>query len=133
MGVRILKAKDFSTKLKVTIQATGKLGFTEDTANELGLSDQSYLVLGVDDEDADLMYLVVSDQNDDAFKVCKAGHYFYLPTTRLFQSLGMDFRAKTIMFDLARAEELDGELNGIVYKMYKREKIKDKKEDSTMK
>lgn len=74
------------------------------------------------------MYLVVlQEANDDAFKVCKAGDYYYLPTTVLFLSLGYDFRNKTIIFDLTRAKEFDEEFGGKVYKLNKRESNKKKK------
>ena len=121
-------AKKYSAKLKVTIQATGKLGFTDDTAKELELSTQTYIKLGGDESDPDVMYLVVlQEANDDAFKVCKAGDYYYLPTTVLFLSLGYDFRNKTIIFDLTRAKEFDEEFGGTVYKLNKRESDKKKK------
>lgn len=129
MGIiKFYSAKHYSTKLKVTIQATGKLGFSDDTAKELELSTHSYIMLGADESESDVMYLVVLQKtNDDAFKVCKAGDYFYLPTTVLFLSLGYDFRNKTIIFDLTRAKEFDEEFGGKVYKLNKRESDKKKK------
>lgn len=121
-------AKQFSVKLKATIQATGKLGFTDETAKELGLSSQTYIKLGTDEDDPGVMYLVVlQEEDDDAFKVCKAGDYFYLPTSVLFMSLGYDFKSKTIIFDITRAKELDNKFNGKVYKLNKRESDKKKK------
>lgn len=126
--VKFYSAKQYSAKLKVTIQATGKLGFTDDTAKELELSTHTYIKLGGDESEPDVMYLVVLQEvNDDAFKVCKAGDYFYLPTTVLFLSLGYDFRNKTIIFDLTRAKEFDEEFGGKVYKLNKRESDKKKK------
>lgn len=123
MDVIWYNANDYNKKLKATIQSSGKLGFTDDTAKELNLSEDTYIRIGADQNDKSLMYLVVVAQSDMAFKVCKAGEYYYLPTTRLFLALGFDFQAKnkTIMFDLTRAEELDEELQGVVYKMNKRE------------
>lgn len=121
-------AKQFSVKLKATIQATGKLGFTDETAKELGLSSQTYIKLGTDEDDPDVMYLVVlQEEDDDAFKVCKAGDYFYLPTSVLFMSLGYDFKSKTIIFDITRTKELDNKFNGKVYKLNKRESDKKRK------
>ena len=126
--IKFYSAKQYSAKLKVTIQATGKLGFTDDTAKELELSTQTYIKLGADESDPDVMYLVVlQEADDDAFKVCKAGDYYYLPTTVLFLSLGYDFRNKTIIFDLTRLRELDEELGGKVYKLNKRESDKKRK------
>lgn len=127
-AIRFYSAKQYSAKLKVTIQSTGKLGFTDDTAKELDLSPQTYIKLGADESNPDVMYLVVLPiANDDAFKVCKAGNYFYLPTTMLFLSLGYDFRNKTIIFDLTRSAEFDEEFGGKVYKLNKRESDKKKR------
>ena len=126
--IKFFSARQYGAKFKATIQSTGKLGFTEDTAKELGLSTQCYIKIGADESDTDVMYLVVlSGTDDDAFKVCKAGDYFYLPTTTLFLSLGFDYRRKTIIFDLTRACGLDDALGGKVYRMNKRESERKKK------
>lgn len=127
MSVQILSAREYSIKLKVTIQSTGKLGFTDETAKALNLSEGTYITLGQDDKDSDLLYLILTDESEDAFKVCKAGDYYYLPTRRLFLSLGYEFQDKTIMFDLTRVSELDDELKGTVYKMNCRENDKRRK------
>ena len=79
------------------------------------------------------MYMIVTDIDDnDAFKVCTSGKYYYLATQYLFDALGFDYRNKTIMFDLTRMNELDIELNGIVYKMFKRENARKIKEENKM-
>lgn len=126
--VKFFSARQYSAKLKVTIQSTGKLGFTDDTAKELELSSQTYIKLGADVNEPDVMFMVVSsDANEDAFKVCKAGDYYYLPTSVLFMSLGYDFKNKTIIFDLTRAADFDADFGGKVYKLNKRECDKKKK------
>lgn len=126
--VIFFSARQYSVKLKVTIQSTGKLGFTDDTAKELEISSQTYIKLGAEVNDPDVMFMVVlSEVNEDAFKVCKAGDYYYLPTSVLFMSLGYDFKNKTIIFDLTRASEYDVDFGGKVYKLNKRESDKKKK------
>ena len=126
--VKFFSARQYSAKLKVTIQSSGKLGFTDDTAKELELSSQTYIKLGADESNPEVMFMVVSTEvNEDAFKVCKAGDYFYLPTSVLFMSLGYDFRNKTIIFDLTRAANYDADFGGKVYKLNKRESDKKKK------
>lgn len=120
MAVKILSVKDFASNLKVTVQATGKLGFTDDTAKALSLSADSYIKIGYDDE-VDTFFLVLMPEMDpDAFKVCSAGNYFYLPTASLFRAMGLDYESRSIIFDLTREENLDCELGGKVYKMVKR-------------
>lgn len=120
MAIRVLSAKDFATKLKVTIQATGKLGFADETAKALSLSADKYIKIAYDDEEDVLYLIVMPDKDPDAFRVCSAGGYYYLPTTSLFRSLGLDYESKSVMFDLSREEQLDEQLGGKSYKMLKR-------------
>lgn len=56
MGIKILSVKDFASKLKATIQATGKLGFTEETAKAMSLSIDSYIQIGYEEE-TDTFYI----------------------------------------------------------------------------
>ena len=114
----ILSAKDYEKKLKATIQRTGRLGFTDDTIEELGIKETVRVKFAQDDEDNSKLFLIMTDGKDeDAFKVIKAGSYYYLNTKLLFNSLGYDFKNNTIMFDLARNAQLDDELKGKVYNM----------------
>lgn len=119
---RFYSAKAFSTRLKATIQSSGRLGFTEETAKELNLAEMGYIKLGCFEQEPDIMYLIPCESADeDAFKVCKAGAYYYLPTSALFLALDLDFKTKTIMFDITRCQTLDEALNGNVYKLVRRE------------
>ncbi len=129
MTLSIYSAKQYSTKLKVTIQATGKLGFTAETAAALGLSNDIYIKIACDNESSHSLYLIVCEGADeDGFKVHSSSGYFYLPTSRLFDDIGLDYKNYTVMFDLSREPELDGEAGGKVYKMNKRQNAKKKKE-----
>lgn len=129
MAFKVFSAKQYSVKLKCTIQNTGKLGFTAGTANVLGLHPESFIKLAYDDENPDVMYLVVCDgPDDDGFKVDYISKYYSLPTTVLFNELGIDYKKYTIMYDLTREASLDKEAGGAVYKMAKRFNEKKKKE-----
>lgn len=125
MAIKILNAKKLSVKLKVTIQQTGKLGFTEETAKELELSPDRYIRFAQDDANGQLYLAVHSEENVDSFKVCSSGRYYYLQTTAFFRTLEYDFTNKTIMFDLSREESLDEMLGGKSYIMTMR--INDRK------
>lgn len=119
MGYRILSAKDYNVNLKCTIHKTGKFGFTDATAIKLGLENIPAVKFAVDDEDESIMYLILSGSEDnDTFKVNKAGDYYYVFAKTLFDSLNMDYLKFNIMFDLT--EEKDGDT--ILYKMKKRMK-----------
>lgn len=124
MALKILSAKNFSAKLKVTIQLTGRLGFTETTATQLQLKAGKFAKFAQDDETSDLFLCVSDKKSVDAFDIRKSGKYYFVPTTSLFDMMGFDYKKKTIMFDLVRAVEYDCEMDGEVYKMIKRELLK---------
>lgn len=127
MALTIISAKDFAVKLKATIHYSGKLGFTEATAQHLKLSSDSCIKIATDDEDPDLLYLInCRTPDEDAFKVSSAGDYFYVNTKPLFDTLGYDYKRKNIMFDMVRARELE-KGDEEIYKLIKRVKPRKQK------
>jgi len=118
MGFSVLSAKKYNQKLKVTVQSTGKLGFSDETAKAMDLQSGTFYVKFVVEDETKDMYLVLLDSPDeDAFKVCKAGEYYYLPTTQMFNDLKVDYKSNTVIYDLTRSDGYDNELCGSVYKM----------------
>lgn len=127
--IRLLSAQQYGKKLKATIQNTGKLGFTESTAEEFNLGAPCWIKVAEDDEEDSILYLIlVRSEDKDAFQVCKAGDYYYLPTKYLFDALGYDYAKRKIMFDIVRVKDMDQEFAGTVYRM-KRRFGKEKEED----
>ena len=121
MNLKVLSAQDYLLKLKATIQATGKLGFSDDAAKEFGFGEAEKFIKILMDSDTEDLYMIIMDTgDDDAFKVCKAGQYYYLPTTQLFSSLDKPYKDETIIFDLSRKPEIDSSFNGVCYKMNER-------------
>ena len=116
--MKILSVKQFSSRLKVTIQSSGRLNFTDDTTKTLRIAENTPIKFAIDDENDNTLYLVIaSDSNDeDAFKVRKSGSYYYVPTKNLF------YEGKSLCYDLVRAESQDVELGGMAFKMSQREK-----------
>ena len=89
------------------------------TATHLQFKENSIVQFAEDDQNKGALYLINApdSQDETVFKVCKAGRYFYVNTKALFDKLGLDYEANTIIFDLKRAPEYtDME----VYKMKKR-------------
>ena len=118
---QIFNAKEFTKKLKVTIQATGKLGFTADTISQLQLTTDCSILIAPDSEDSQVLYMAVLRTIDEsAFAVLKSGSYLYLNTKQLFDRLGIRYAISTIMFDLSRFEDGDAVLGGECYKMTRR-------------
>lgn len=124
MAFEILSAKKFAVKLKATIQASGRLGFTAETASVLDLETGKFAKFAQDDKDKSLYLIIVDKGNEDTFPVRKSSGYFYVPTKVMFDSLGLDYQNGNIMFDLVRKPSLDNDLQGQVYFMKQRPKRK---------
>ena len=115
--ISLLDLEQYSVKLKATIQQTGRLGFTAETAKAFGLTPQMHVQFARDDEGDRALYMVLREgQVDNSFRVMKAGQYFYLPTKQ--------------MFDLAPIASLDAQFGGKVYKMVRRELDRNKQKES---
>ena len=129
MGIKILSAKIFATTLKVTIQKTGRLGFTEETAKVLDLQSGKFAKFAQDEENGTLYLIIISEGNEDAFEIRLSSGYYYIPAKSLFDTLGFDYENNTIMFDLVRQSSLDDDLLGLVYLM-KQRPIKNKEKNN---
>lgn len=127
---QIFNAKEFTTKLKATIQSTGKLGFTAETISQLSLNTDCSIVIAPDSDDNHILYMgVCRTLQDNAFAVLKSGIYFYLNTKQLFDRLDINYSRATVMFDLSRFEEGDSELGAECYKMTMRTNMHKKNDD----
>lgn len=128
MAIKIISAKQFATNLKATIQKTGRLGFTEETANVLDLALGKYAKFAKDDENGMLYLIIINNEEEEAFQVKSSSGYYYVPARLMFDMLGFDYKNNNIMFDLVRQFSLDEDLQGLVYKMIPRiNKRKEKK------
>lgn len=129
MGITIISAKQFATKLKATVQKSGRLGFTAETGKALGLECGKFAKFAKDDEKGILYLIIIEVGNEDAFPIRENGGYYFIPTRQMFDALGMDYATYNIMFDLVRQPSLDADLQGQVYFMKQRQnKRKDKDE-----
>lgn len=131
MIAKRFNAKEFTVRLKATIQGTGKLGFTADTIEQLRLTSDCSVFLAPDDTDKKVMYMGVLRQRvDDAFPVLSSGKYLYLNTRQLFDALKLDYVKNVYIFDITRFAEGDEEMESECYKMTRRdhERTKDDKE-----
>lgn len=127
----IFNAKDLTQRLKATIQMTGKLGFTQDTIDQLRINQERSIVMAPDVEDTNILYMCVLDTKPEfAFPILKSGPYFYLNTKQLFDKLEMDYQKNVIIFDLSRCEKYDEEIGGECYKMTARSKVRTGENDS---
>jgi hypothetical protein len=117
MAITIISAKRFTTKLKATIQRSGRLGFTEETARYMNLADEKFAKFAQDDESGTLYLIIIDKRNEDCFDIRSSSGYYFVPAKMMFDSLGMDYEQNVIMFDLVRKPSLDETLEGQVFLM----------------
>ena len=123
MKIKFIKASELDKNLKATIHKSGKFGFTIEAAGKLGLNETKSISIGVNEddlEDANLYVAVNNGVEKDAFKVNKAGGYYYVNTKLLFDNLKIDYANKSIMFDIVE-EKID---DAIIYVFKRREIMK---------
>ena len=125
MKINFFKADEIDRNIKCSIHKSGKLGFSSTAIDKLGLSTGKSVMIGVNEEDSedDNLYMSVEDGvKEEAFKISRAGEYYYANTKALFDKIGIDYRAKTIIYDI-----VDFEYEGVkMYKLIKREKKRNK-------
>ena len=127
---QIFDAKELTQKLKATVQRTGKLGFTSETLAALNIQQGTHVRIAEDTESKRVLWLgVLQEPADNAFPVNKAGDYYYVNTTKLFEKIGLDFRKKNCMFDMSRFADYDEAIGGECYRMQLR--VTDRKQTET--
>jgi hypothetical protein len=124
MELEIISAKKFSVKLKCALHSSGKLGFTDETSKTLGF-ETGMGVKFAQDKEGELYLINNKKMDEDSFKLCKAGSYYYIRAMQLFDSLGYDYRKENIIFDMIKVE---GE-NEEIYKLNKRSKPRKTKDE----
>lgn len=105
MKLKFIDSAALDKNLKATVHNTGKIGFTKDAAGKLGLGEAKSARIAVNDEDPGdtSLYVIIEDRVvDGAFKVNKAGQYFYISTKALFDGLGMDYVKNNYVYDIVK-------------------------------
>lgn len=116
--LKILSVKEYGASLKATIQSTGKLGFTSATATVLELASHSHVRFAQEDEASDVLFLaVMPGVDEDGFKLMQSGGYYSVNTRPLFDALQVDYKSRTVIYDLQRDAAKDEEMGGKTYRM----------------
>ena len=129
MKLKFLKADENIKKAKATIHSSGKLGFSTDAIQVFKLSERQSIAFAQNEEDSDTdLYAVIYEEpTEGAYKVNKAGQYFFVNTKAMFDNLNFDYRNNKIIFDMIKIKYEDSE----IIKMVKREMKKKKRETPT--
>ena len=116
---KFFDAEEYTSNLKCTIQKTGKIGFSEFTQKMLGIKEGMSIRIGVDgtkDNYKSLLIKLLDTIEKNAFKVNKAGNYYYINPKPLLDELDIKYKEKSLMYDMVIADEKER-----IYKLVKRE------------
>jgi hypothetical protein len=111
MKLKFINPVELDRNMKATVHRSGKLGFTLDAMKKLGLGTTKSLGIAINEDDPTdkNLYVVIYPQvKEDAFRVSKAGEYFYINTKALFDSLKLDYLKDNIVYDIIR-DNIDGQ------------------------
>lgn len=125
--LKFIKANEITGKAKATIHQSGKLGFSNEAISYLNIKEGLHIMFAQNEDDEDDLNLyakVTNEASEDAFKISKAGAYYYVNTKGLFDKLDIDYNKKTIIYDLTKIE-VEGEE---IIKLNRRDIAKKKKE-----
>ena len=105
MKLKFFNSAETERKAKVTIHSSGKLGFSSDAIDYLEIKDGNSIQFAQNEENEnDLnLYAVVYDKiQQGAFRINKAGEYYYVNTKNLFDTLNIDYKGVRIIYDLVK-------------------------------
>jgi len=103
MNLREINANEYLKPIKCTVHSTGKLGFSDGAQSWMGLSDNGSILIAIDESDEKLQNMfirVLESQPPSAFKIAKAGMYYYVNTRNFFQQIGLPFTSGKIIYDI---------------------------------
>ena len=127
MKLTFIKAEETERNAKATVHSTGKLGFSRDAIDYLQINEGSAIQFAQNTEDSNdtnLYAKIFNGTQEGAFKINKAGDYFYVNTKNMLDTLDIDYKNTKIIYDLVKGE-YEGEP---IVKMLRRE-IKKKNRD----
>lgn len=103
MKLIFLKPSSAKGVAKATIHFNGKTGFSSEAVKILGINENKYVKIAKDEnaKDYNILFMVITENNDgEAFKINKAGNYFYVSTKQLYDEMKFDYENKKIIFDI---------------------------------
>lgn len=124
MKLKFITPDGLDKNLKATAHKSGKLGFTSEAAEKMALtaSKSASIAINEDDTSDSSLYVIINESIlEGAFKINKAGQYYYINTKALFDTLKIDYKNDWIVYDITK-ETID---NQLVYKFKRR--LKDKR------
>jgi hypothetical protein len=103
--------------IKATVHQTGKLGFTIEAAKKIGLEVGMSMKIAInegDESDTSLYAVLYPTIEEQSFKIYKAGKYFFLNLKPLLDTVKMDYKQNTYIYDIS--EETIESIKMLVFK-----------------
>ncbi|MCR4032529.1 MULTISPECIES: hypothetical protein [Flavobacterium] len=90
--------------IKASIHKTGKLGFSSGAKSFMDINEETYFKIGFNDRDANdtNIYMVPSIGNEGAFKVSKAGDYYYINLKHIFDKREIEYQNESNIYDIKK-------------------------------
>jgi len=125
MKLKIHAPKRAQGVIKCAIHRSGKLGFSKEAINIMELSPEKSVQIATNEEnpdDTNLYLIVLENQIEEAYRIIKAGAYYYLNTKRFFDEFDVDYINKRIIYDVIPFD-FEGQK---MFKLKRREKSRQK-------
>lgn len=128
MKIKFFNPNNLDKNLKATVHKSGKLGFTVDAANKMDLKQSKSAAVGINEDDPSdqsLYIIIYNEQQNGAFKVAKAGDYYYLNLKNLFDTLKINYKIQSVVYEISE-ETIEGRK---IFKLSPRENNKKVKQE----
>lgn len=123
MKIKFFNLDSLDRNLKATVHKSGKLGFTVDAAKKLKLETNKSAAIGTNEDDPsdESLYVVIYNEvRSDAFRIAKAGQYYYINLKALFDALKINYKGESVVYDISE-ENIE---NNTVFKFSRRKNTK---------
>ena len=100
----VVDAQKYRLNAKSTIQRNGRLGFTREAAELIGIHEGLSALFAVI-PNGDLALVVCDESESRGFKFQKAGEYFYIRMKNFFDSQSIDYVGKRVTYDISETSE----------------------------
>ena len=104
MDLKFIKPKENNSVAKITVQKSGRLGFSKGAEELLNIEESKFCKFGFD-ENEDFFIVMFKEKDSETFSIAKAGEYYYLQAKNLLTDINIDYTSKnTTIFDLQKSE-----------------------------
>ena len=99
-----LDAERLQKSAKATVQNSGRLAFTADATEIMGLNEHKGIIV-FETNGADLGATITTSDDPKAFAVRRSGVYYYLSFKNYLQQKGIDYIHQRVIYDITVLDE----------------------------